>query len=76
MQLVWQERPARNERVRVAAWTCPFHATSYELCRLGGQSHIRRILRTEDGEVIHETYQWPVRKAEEVWRALLKGHVV
>ncbi|SPL93944.1 unnamed protein product [[Actinomadura] parvosata subsp. kistnae] len=50
--------------------------TSCELCRLGGQSHIRRILNTDDGEVIHETYQWSYRKTDEVWKALLEGDVV
>ncbi|WP_155128811.1 hypothetical protein [[Actinomadura] parvosata] len=76
MQLVWHERPMRDQRARVMAWTCPCRMTSCELCRLGGQSHIRRILNTDDGEVIHETYQWSYRKTDEVWKALLEGDVV
>jgi translation initiation factor IF-1 len=77
MQLIWQERPARNERARVVDWTCPCRTTSYELCRLGGQSHIRRTRHTEQGDVvIHETHQWSFTKADEVWKALLEGDVV
>ncbi|MDP9866037.1 MULTISPECIES: hypothetical protein [Streptosporangium] len=73
MRLVWHAPYKGVTRLRVNAWTCHCRATMYELCHAGGQAFIRRTLQLDDNRQVHETYRWPIREADDVWRALLSG---
>ncbi|MEU0518252.1 hypothetical protein [Streptosporangium sp. NPDC006007] len=75
MKLVWRTPYQGVARLRVIAWTCDCCSTLYELCHAGGQAFIRRTHRFNGARQVHETYRWPIRKGDGVWRALLSGEV-
>ncbi|MEV8638616.1 hypothetical protein AB0395_43865 [Streptosporangium sp. NPDC051023] len=72
MKLVWRAQ-CLAERVRVIEWSCDCRSTVYELCHAGGQAFIRRTHRFNGARLVRETYRWPVRQGDDVWRALLCG---
>ncbi|MFC5831205.1 hypothetical protein [Nonomuraea insulae] len=77
MQLVWRKPTKAEDRARVVAWSCHCRSIVYELRCAGGQSYIHRTeYDDKGGEMVHETYRWPYKKAAEVWTALLEGQTM
>ncbi|MFF4412846.1 hypothetical protein ACFYY8_09960 [Streptosporangium sp. NPDC001559] len=72
MRLVWR-KPCQAERLRVIAWSCDCGPVVYELCHAGGQAFVRRTHHFNGARMVHETYRWPIRKGDDVWKALLSG---
>ncbi|WP_271222641.1 hypothetical protein [Streptosporangium carneum] len=72
MKLVWRV-PCPAERVRVIEWSCECRSTVYELCLAGEQAFLRRPHHFNGARQVHETYRWPIRQGDDVWRALLCG---
>lgn len=74
-ELAWHES-SRFARVRVVAWTCHEHRTTwYELCEAGGLAFIRRFKGPVTKPRVVESHAWPLREARAIWVALLCGEV-
>ncbi len=66
----------RFARFRVLAWTCGEHReTWYELCSGGGMAFIRRMSGDPVTPEVSQTHAWKLAEAQQVWAALLSGHV-
>ncbi|MEV0613259.1 hypothetical protein AB0I81_08015 [Nonomuraea sp. NPDC050404] len=72
-KIEWSKPVGRSVAFRVRAHTCSLEPTTYELCVTGGLSHIRRTVRTADGDRVRESRWMRVAEAKLLWDALLEG---
>ncbi|WP_327103720.1 hypothetical protein [Nonomuraea glycinis] len=69
----WSESVPRCGSVRIRAHTCDCALASYELCSAGGLVHIRRTVRSLDGNDVSESPWLRPAEAARLWESLLDG---
>ncbi|MCT9932848.1 hypothetical protein N5079_21820 [Planotetraspora sp. A-T 1434] len=69
----WMVPTHRSDRIRVRRHTCDCKATIYELCHAGGVLFIRRTIRRDEGNRVHETERLITVRMEDLWTRLILG---
>jgi hypothetical protein len=70
----WRQIRGPRDTVRVITHTCECLATLYELCALGGTYFIRRTIRGESRDEVHESPRLIPGRTGGLWFRLLHGH--